>query len=79
MHLDPFIAIGKAGLVKIGTGKLEDFDSSSAKEYQGKLFGVTAGDVLAVRTNKGKHVIVEIIELSKSQVRFRYRFVSGVK
>ena len=75
LHIDPFIAIGDARIQKVGRGKLADFDTAPKKGYSDKVFGAEAGDIIAIRTQKGKYVIMEIVAMNKKEIEFKYKFV----
>jgi len=75
MHIDPLIALGDAGIRRLGRGRLEDFTSAPATGYTKGVFGAQGGDVFAVRTKDGKHVVLEFLEVGRGHVKFRYRFV----
>lgn len=75
MHIDPLIAVGEAGLQRIGKGAGDTFKTVPSTGYERRLFGVATGDVCAVRTRQGRHVVMEVLAFSSKEIQFRYRFV----
>ena len=71
-HIDPLLALGKAGLRRLGSGTLEDYVATPAEGFVRALWGAEPGDVVAVKTNEGKTAVVQILAMTKSDVSFRY-------
>ena len=72
LHIDPLLALGEAGLLRLGSGRLEEYDAIPDDGYGRALWGVKPGDVIAVRTNEGKIAAVHILAMTKKDVSFRY-------
>ncbi len=72
MHVDPVMAAGKAQV-----SRADKFDAPdlSGLSYARQLWNVKPGEVLVVKTNAGKTVVMEILGLGKQDISFRYRFL----
>ena len=70
-HIDPLLALGKAGLRRLGTGRLEDHETTPAGGFVRALWGAKPGDVIAVKTNEGKTAVVQILAMTRKDVSFR--------
>jgi len=75
LHIDPFIALGQAGVMRLGRGRLEDFTHAPSGEYSSALWGLEAGDVIAIRTHDERTAILQILALTQKDISFRYRLM----
>ena len=75
LHLDPIMALGDAAIRRLGKGRLEDFADVPDDQYEKAAYGASRGSVYAIRTKDGRFVLLEILELHREEIRFRYRFL----
>ncbi len=80
IHIEPIIALGNAKISKLGKGTIEAYLKSIDMKnifWQNAIFKPQAGEVYAIRTKKGKIVLMEIITFKKKQVIFRYKYLTS--
>lgn len=75
-HADPLIALGNAGLKRLDAAQKNDADAIREGAFSRAIFGVAPGDVLAVKTNSGKFAVMEIIDMSRYVMSFRYKMLA---
>jgi hypothetical protein len=73
------MAIGNAGLKVLSPTDWKAGGDSLAKlsnvKYDASLWGVKTGDMIAVKTNSGRFVIIKNLDQEKDNYTIQYRFV----
>jgi len=71
-HPDPLMTEGRAALQLLEKGAEQ---SPAPEKYVKSLWGVRTGDVIAVKTNEGRVVLMKILEQQKDSYTIQYRFL----
>ena len=76
LHIDPIIAVGAARIARLKTSEdrfAAELPIDNVRWYKA-LMGVSAGELLAVRTVAKRHVLMQVLHIDAAQTTFRYRF-----
>jgi len=74
-HSDPLMAEGDAALQILPRSAWHQVPDLSNGKWEKSLWGIKAGDVVAVKTAKGRLVMMKILEQRKNDYRIQFRFV----
>ena len=74
-HTDPLMAEGNAALQILFPDAWTKTPDLSRLKWEKSLWGIKAGDVIAVKTGKGRLLIMKILEQHKDDYQIQFRWV----